>query len=157
MSDTSQTLHALLQEEHAQLVALAALLEAEFEAARSSEDLTDILAQKQTQLAVLDAATGKRLAWLEANKLPTHGLPLREVVAASDDGGQLADLFTVFESDAKACRERNRQLAQFNLRRQRSVQQALRLVTCRPGETDADYTAQGQTDAQLGTRLLGSA
>lgn len=157
MSDTSQTLHTLLHEEHAQLIELAALLDKEFDVARASEDLTDILAQKQAQLSVLDAATGKRLEWLEAHNLPTHGAPLHEVAAAADDNGRLTDLLTRFESDARACRERNRQLAQFNLRRQRSVQQALRLLTCRPDEVDTDYTAQGQTDAQLGTRLLGSA
>ena len=56
-----------------------------------------------------------------------------------------------------ACRDRNRQLGQFNLRRQQSLQQALRIFASRSDNENHDYTSLGQWDGQQATRLLGSA
>jgi flagellar biosynthesis/type III secretory pathway chaperone len=157
MGVEAEALVALFREEHALLKRLAVIVEQEFDEARTGTFPGDILVEKQALVAELDRATSRRLAWLEERDLPTHGLPLRSAIPDLDQSGRLFELYTRFESDAKACRERNRQLGQFNLRRQQSVQQALRIVASRSDDESHDYTSLGQQDAQQAARLLGSA
>jgi flagellar biosynthesis/type III secretory pathway chaperone len=153
-----QSLSELFRREHALLSRLALLIEKEFDAARADRDVAEILEEKQALVAELDSATSRRLDWLEARGLPTHGEPLRTAMAELDDSGHLFKLVTRFESDAMACRDRNRQLGQFNLRRQRSLQHALRIFANQASEGESnDYTALGRTDGQSASRLLGSA
>lgn len=155
---SAQSLFELFRREHALLNRLALLIEKEFESARTDSDVGEILEEKQALVTELDRATLQRLDWLEARALPTHGEPLRTAVAELDDSGRLFELVTRFESDATACRDRNRQLGQFNLRRQRSLQHALRIFAHQSSDSaSSDYTASGRTDAQSATRLLGSA
>jgi flagellar biosynthesis/type III secretory pathway chaperone len=152
-----EALKELLRIEHGLLTQLAELLAQEFAAARTQEDLTDILAQKPALITALDEATERRLDWLDAAALPLSGDTLKEAMTALDPTDDLGRLYTAFERDAVACRERNRQLGQIHLRRQQSVQKALHIFANRAEADDSDYTAQGESIPQQTTRLLGSA
>jgi flagellar biosynthesis/type III secretory pathway chaperone len=157
MSLEGEALYQLFREEHALLTRLAVLLEQEFDEARSGTVPGDVLVEKQALVAELDRATSRRLDWLEERDLPTHGQSLRDAIPQLDHSGRLFALYTRFESDAMACRERNRRLGQFNLRRQQSLQQALQIFASRSDGESHDYTALGQHEARQAARLLGSA
>ncbi len=157
MSVDTQELSALLGKERQTLQSLAMLLDREFELAQSGADSTAILSEKQALVARLDTETDGRLRWLEQRGLPTHGDELRAAIADLEGAGLLGDELRQFEAEALACRERNRQLAQFNLRRQRALQRALRLFQ-EPNEADSEgYGAPGQPVEPSAGRLLGSA
>lgn len=157
MSLEGDALYQLFREEHALLTRLAVLLEQEFDEARTGAVPGDVLVEKQALVAELDRATSRRLDWLEERELPTHGRLLREAIPELDHSGRLFALYTRFESDALACRERNRQLGQFNLRRQASLQQALQIFASRSDAESHDYTSMGHQPARQAARLLGSA
>ncbi len=161
MSEMAQNptdvLAGLIRAEHMMLAELGTVLEREFEAASTQADMSALLEEKLKVLEVLDRATIDRLKWQEDQGLPSHGDPLREAIADMDGSGMLSKLFAEFEQDARDLRERNRQLGQLNLRRQQSLQHALRVITNQSAEESNDYTAHGHSGAQQATRLLGSA
>lgn len=158
---TAQRLTTLIDAEHALLGELAALVEREFTEVRSrkasQQVLDEILVEKTALVEALDEATGERLSWLEAHQLPSHGEALKAAMAELDSSGDLHDRYLRFEADAIACRDRNRQLGQLNLRQLQSVEQALKLFAQRGDSDNPAYTSLGESHTPQASRFLGSA
>lgn len=162
MNETTATsLGSLIDKEHGLLRELAALLEHEFAAARSrnsdQQSSKEILEKKAALLEALDEATTARMHWLDSQQLPSQGEALKATMIELDRSGGLSERYLRFEADAIACRDRNRQLGQLNLRQLQSVEQTLRLFAQHSDDEGPAYTPLGESQAPQASRLLGSA